>query len=593
MENYGNNLDHLKNNSLANKMEKNSKENYDGTFFKDNEDKVQFDESLFDGTSININELYKAIFDKSPIAIILYNNAGEQLSINPACIELFGIQDRLEVTKYPLYKAINISESDIVRLRNLETVRYVTKYNFDKIKSKNIYKTKKSGILWLDILITPIDKNVKSGANTQFGYLVQIQDITEQKNAEAELKKSEEKHRLLSENAADIVWMLDLETLAFQYVSPSVEKVRGFTPEEAMRQSLKETLTSESYKKSIAELKAAMSDDPLEQEKYNKFRLYEHRQTCKDGRIIDTESRIKFFRDDDGKPIAVHGITRDVTERKRAEQELMSLYEQLKLSNSIIECHLLQKNAVIDELTTIKEELEQINAEKDKFFSIIAHDLKSPFSGFLMLTKTMAESIHEFTIDELYDNISKLQSSSLNLYKLIENLLEWSRMKRGVTRFEPENIDFSFIVQNNTHILSDMAAHKDIQLLSFIPENTIVYIDIPMINTVIRNLVSNAIKFTPRGGKIEIGVVDSFSPDGISNELNIFIKDTGIGMDKDMLNKLFQLDQKVSRPGTEDEPSTGLGLLLCKEFIEKNGGKIWVESTVDKGSTFYFSMKKG
>jgi PAS domain S-box-containing protein len=269
---------------------------------------------------------------------------------------------------------------------------------------------------------------------------------------------------------------------------------------------------------------------------------------------------------------------RDVTQRKYAEEEMIQLNEQLRLSN--------------EELSETRDRLVKINSEKDKFFSIIAHDLKSPFGGFLGLTKIMAEDIQDLSVREMQEFAISMQKSATNLYKLLENLLEWARMQRGVTEFNPENCLLTLFVNQILDVQSVVAKAKEIEFVSHIPEDAEVTVDIPMFNTVLRNLISNALKFTPRGGKIEIGTLMQPS-EGLKHSEGsdiIYIKDTGIGMSADTISKLFELDSKVSRPGTEDEPSTGLGLLLCKEFVEKHGGKIWVESELGVGSTFWFSL---
>ncbi len=278
----------------------------------------------------------------------------------------------------------------------------------------------------------------------------------------------------------------------------------------------------------------------------------------------------------------------DITQRKILEDEQNELLNQLRESNNIIEVNLFQKNALVEQLTDAKEHLEHTNSEKDKFFSIIAHDLKSPFSGFLNLTKIMAENYNDLTTEEIQELSVAMYESADNLYKLLENLLEWSRMKRGVMQFNPENCNLNLLVDQNIKIQYEVAKQKEIEITSKFEGEFHVSADIPMVNTIIRNLTSNAIKFTPQKGKIEIGAIES-KEDG---KIHVYVKDSGIGIPQKILNNLFKIDQKVSRPGTHNEPSTGLGLLLCKEFVEKNGGDIWVESIDGKGSTFRFSLPK-
>jgi len=242
-----------------------------------------------------------------------------------------------------------------------------------------------------------------------------------------------------------------------------------------------------------------------------------------------------------------------------------------------------------DSISGQNDLLLQVNAEKDKFFSIIAHDLKSPFSGFMGLSKELAENYQYFDPEDIKEYANNLQESALNLYKLLENLLEWSRVQRGVTQFTPDACNMNFIVKQNINIQAEVAKQKEISLRNNVSDNTYSFVDVSMINTVIRNLISNSIKFTPRGGQIEVNASPCYHEFG-RDFIKIAIKDNGIGMDIKIKDNLFKIDKKVSRPGTENEPSTGLGLLLCKEFVEKHGGKIWVESEEGNGTTFFFTI---
>jgi PAS domain S-box-containing protein len=268
-----------------------------------------------------------------------------------------------------------------------------------------------------------------------------------------------------------------------------------------------------------------------------------------------------------------------------------STYKEEKIFNGVI-FDITDRKCAEMEIQMQNVALAELNASKDKFFSIIAHDLRSPFNGFLGLTRMLAENVSDFSLKELQDISKSMKKSADNLYELLGNLLEWSRMQRGLIKFNPVKIMLPIIVKQNFEMQEEIANSKKILLLNHISENLSVTADIAMLNTVLRNLISNAIKFTPKGGIIEIGTVvqpsEGFKPS--EGSVAIYIKDSGIGMSADTISKLFKLDENVSQKGTEGEPSTGLGLILCKEFIEKHGGKIWVESEIGKGSTFYFSL---
>lgn len=239
-----------------------------------------------------------------------------------------------------------------------------------------------------------------------------------------------------------------------------------------------------------------------------------------------------------------------------------------------------------EEITLKNELLQTINAEKDKFFSIIAHDLRGPLSAFVAATQIITEEVQNMSIEEIRDISNSMKTSATNIYSLLENLLEWSRLRRGGMDFIPVTINLKKIIITSIEVLNETARKKDISVEISIPETLQITADNHMFEATVRNLVSNAIKFTPAGGKVKIEAVIAED-----HYVETRITDSGIGMSPELIDKLFQIDEKTSRPGTEGEPSTGLGLLLCKEFIEKNGGKIEVRSEIGKGSTFSFTAR--
>ena len=241
-----------------------------------------------------------------------------------------------------------------------------------------------------------------------------------------------------------------------------------------------------------------------------------------------------------------------------------------------------------EEIKLKNELLQTLNVEKDKFFSIIAHDLRGPLSAFVAATQIITEEIQTMSLEEIRDITNSMKTSATNIYSLLENLLEWSRLRRGAMDFIPEKLNLKIKTRAGIDVMTESARKKGIVVDINIPDELEILADSHMFETIIRNLVSNAIKFTPTGGKVKV----SGGPN--ANQLiEIKISDSGIGMTPELISKLFQINEKTSRPGTEGEPSTGLGLLLCKEFIEKHNGKIWVESEVGKGSSFSFTLPSG
>lgn len=236
---------------------------------------------------------------------------------------------------------------------------------------------------------------------------------------------------------------------------------------------------------------------------------------------------------------------------------------------------------------TLKESeyrLLELNATKDKFFSIIAHDLKSPFNSILGFSNLLVEQIQQKDYEGIEKYADIIQYSSQRALNLLMNLLEWSRSQTGKMEFKPEQIELISVVNKVVELSNDSAHEKSLTIAKDLPHNILVHADKAMLNTILRNLISNAIKFTPTGGTIIISAEQN------QNEIMVKISDNGIGIEKNALDKLFRLDGSFSTPGTNNEKGTGLGLILCKEFIEKHKGRIWVESEKRKGSKFCFTL---
>ncbi len=234
-----------------------------------------------------------------------------------------------------------------------------------------------------------------------------------------------------------------------------------------------------------------------------------------------------------------------------------------------------------------EEKLKELNSTKDKFFSILAHDLKNPLGSFY--------SVAELLNDE-YDNIPEsskrqylgiIRDSARQLNSLLENLLTWSRSQRGLINFNPTGFDIYSLADNSIQILQISASAKQITLLNNVPKDIFVNADMNLANAIIRNLMSNAIKFTDNGGEISVTAIDS-----TSGYVAIAVKDSGIGISKDTIKDLFKIDKSVSTLGTNGESGTGLGLILCREFVEMHNGRIWAESELNVGTTFYFTLPK-
>jgi PAS domain S-box-containing protein len=231
-------------------------------------------------------------------------------------------------------------------------------------------------------------------------------------------------------------------------------------------------------------------------------------------------------------------------------------------------------------------QLRELNATKDKFFSIIAHDLKSPFNTILGFSKILIERVSENNLDGISKFSELIHQSAKRAMDLLTNLMEWSRSQSGRIEFSPERFRLNLLIGEVTELLMDHARQKSISVDLLVPEGIWIYGDLAMISTVIRNLLDNAIKFTRPGGAIIITVEER------PGETEIAVEDDGIGLSEENAGKLFRIDDSYSIPGTDNESGTGLGLILCREFIGRHGGRIWVESNNKKGCTFRFTIPK-
>lgn len=265
---------------------------------------------------------------------------------------------------------------------------------------------------------------------------------------------------------------------------------------------------------------------------------------------------IKSIAKTDLKNKRIYGFVEDVTKRKEAESIIEEQHHTLK----------------------------KLNDDKNRFISILAHDLKSPFSGILGLLEILTENIKDYDKDQIQKYLSLISKSSNRIYNLLENILTWVRSETGKLPFKPETIKLDTVCKKVIKNLEVLSKSKEITIKTYIKTTDVCYADQPMITTTLHNLISNAIKYTYVEGLIDI----YFKADNTFSEIKIV--DNGIGMEKEQLSKLFNISETKSMPGTLDEQGTGLGLIICKEFVDRHGGQIWAESTPGKGSTFYIKL---
>jgi signal transduction histidine kinase/CheY-like chemotaxis protein len=236
------------------------------------------------------------------------------------------------------------------------------------------------------------------------------------------------------------------------------------------------------------------------------------------------------------------------------------------------------------DLELLNDQLKDLNATKDKFFNIVAHDLKNPFTSLLGSSELLFQNIDKLDVDNIRKLALILNDSAKSGYAILQNLLDWSRSQTGMLKYSPEKINLKQLIDENIMNLELFSTTKEVKIVSELKKDLPVIADKNIVNTILRNLLSNAIKFSYRHGKIIIRTNEN------TEEVVISVRDFGTGIPKDSIEKIFRIDARYSLPGTENEQGTGLGLKLCKEFAEKQGGRIWVESEVNKGSEFFLSL---
>ncbi len=373
-------------------------------------------------------------------------------------------------------------------------------------------------------------------------------ETTERMRAEEALRESEEQfHKIFDTSPIGIT--LVGAGFNFLHVNESFCLFSGYSENELLKLTFKDITLPDHIAGNI---------ESLEKLAAGEIQIYEteKRYIRKDQKTTWGSSHVTAIFDNNRNFRYYLAMIKDINQRKQAEAEILRMNKTLT----------------------------EANASKNKFFSIIAHDLKSPFNAIVGFSDLLLEQVREkkYAAIEKYAEI--ILHSSEHALQLLTNLMEWSRSQTGRIEFNPEYFEMVNFINDIVPLFEDIAGQKSITIQTGLPSNAPVYADKAMISTVLRNLISNAVKFTKPSGLITISLYET------NQNLTVSVTDNGIGISKERIEKLFRLDENESTPGTQNEKGTGLGLILCKEFIEKHGGEIWVESEVGKGSTFNFSL---
>lgn len=499
------------------------------------------------------NDTLKGVFQNSPIAIGLYDSNGYLINCNQAELDLFGVSDINQVKHYNLFEEPNLTLAQRNEIKAGRNARYEVEYDFRNVKKLNLYQTSKSGIIYLDCFIT----SVKAKNNRIINYILYINDISAQKHLQFALKKEIKKHqkseealqerenlfRKLFNISPDAIFLVQENGKFFDANKVAVERY-GYSHDEFLAMTPINLAVPNLKEKVPQKVKSALHQE----------RHFEWVHCSKEGREFPVEIHsIPIIIND---KFCIFVEVRDITERKLAEKELKESESKLR----------------------------ELNATKDKFFSIIAHDLKSPFSSILGCSELLSSGSHNYNEEQSKELIGYINSLAKQSITLLDNLLSWAKTQTGQINFKPDNFKLQPVVQEIVEVLNVIANRKNIILNNHVSNEIVVYADQNMLMTVLRNLISNAIKFTNTNGRINIYAISKQS------QIEISVSDNGVGINENIRNNLFKIETTYTTKGTANEKGSGLGLLLCKEFIDKHGGQIWIESELGKGSDFKFTL---
>jgi PAS domain S-box-containing protein len=378
-----------------------------------------------------------------------------------------------------------------------------------------------------------------------------IHDISSYKKIEHDLRASEMKYRELFDNANDFIITTDLEgnitnanRTLLNYLNTDIDGITKFNVYNYVNDDDKELVFGLKDKILSGQLDSSFEVNALD------F----------DRNPVTYEIKASLINEDE-RPVGIQCVFSDITQSREARLKLE------KYNKNLLE----------------------LNKTKDKFFSIIAHDLRNPYSSMIGFSELLLEDLEKLSMDEIRDSLKIIRNSAKNSLNLLENLLAWSRLETGRMHFDPSKVVLTEMVDEVVNVLFSLAYRKKIEINNMVESDVILSSDKNMLNTILNNLVMNAIKFTPIGGEINIYATRmAADPESGKDFYKISVADTGIGMDAEFCKQLFTQNKPVSNPGTEKEQGTGLGLLLSREMVERHGGKISAESTPGKGSVFSF-----
>lgn len=487
---------------------------------------------------------YKEIIQNSFDGIALVENS-RFINANNSFLSIFGFESEEELEGR--YFMDVISDDDTIRVSEFLRLVEIKKQPDGKIDF--IGRKRDNSKIYIEMSVGKLE------IESRIVLILSAREVTEKIKAHRELRESEDKYRSIAESLDDCLFTFEKVGFMLKpvFCTSSIKKITGYNKAEFLSDSkfFFRIVLPEDYLK----IKPKLID--ILKSKTKKNSELEFRIVNKEGNVVWIKTKLIFQRSLSGNLQKVYGLMSDITVSKSIEEENKQ----------------------------ITDELVKLNDTKDKFISIVSHDLRTPFTSILGFTDLL-QNDETLSEAERKQYVKFIRESAQTMLSLVNSVLDWTRLQTGRIKFEPEKTNVTEIIKQSINSLSALAIQKSIRIYNLVDKDIYLYVDKNLLSQVFNNLISNAIKFTKENGRIDI----SATPNSNNTYYIFSVKDNGIGMKREDLDKIFSVDSKFSTDGTAGEKGSGLGLSLVKEIVEKHNGKIWVESQYQKGSDFQFSL---
>jgi PAS domain S-box-containing protein len=495
---------------------------------------------------------FKIISDNAVFGSAIANLDGKLIYVNEYFADIHGYSPK-ELFGKPLsifHTPEQLGEVDLTIARLLRDGRFEPQEIWHVHRNLTEFPMLMSGIVTMDEQNSP-------------QYLaVSAVDITDRKQAQEALQVSEKKYRQIADNTSDVIWIADMN-LNLTYVSPSIERMLGESVEEHLKKSLEQKYTPQSLEQIIAIFQEEMEKENDPSVDKNRTRKFEVEHYKADGKTVWVDMHISALRDDAGNLIGFQGVARDSTDRKLAEEEIRTLNEELEQR--------VKKRTV---------ELEALNKELASFAYSISHDLRAPLRALDAFSANLNENYGDRLDEQGRHYLSRIRNAALYMSDLINDLLKLSRITRA--EVNPQEVDISRLAEERIQLLQEIEPERrvEVKITAVMPARG----DRALLHAALQNLLENAWKFSSKEAQAKIEVGRTI----IDGEEVFFVRDNGVGFNMAYADKLFGTFQRLH--GVDEFPGTGIGLATVQRIINRHGGKIWAESEVGKGATFYFTL---